>query len=217
MEETRVGHRSKSLKRYLSVRGREKASEAGGNGGGKGGSLTQRIPFLLRTAGRRLCSEFDSGRFADTWTSASMCRQSWCALELERKCLGLCSWTTWLYVLRYVAGKAFFLFVCFFKPVSNFKPKGILEEQKSAIKEREMRDTFHPVLSLFQLPMVDVSWASAPTWTSGILPAHRASGVIIGREHKAGSQACWGRLVSMQIIQAFPPTWPYPLGCPLCT
>lgn len=170
----------------------------------------------MSSSGRRLRSEFDSGRCADTWTRASMRRQSWCALKLERKCLGLCSWTTWLYVLRYVAGKAFF--VClFFKPVSNFKPKNILEEWKSAVKEREMKDTFHPVLSLFRLPMVDVSCASAPTWTSGVLPAHWASSVIIGREHKAGSQACWGRLVSMQIIQAFSPTWPYPSGCPLCT
>lgn len=126
-------------------------------------------------------------------------------LDLLIVCLGICG------------SQGLFCFVLFFKPVSNVKPKSILEEGKSAVSERKTRDTFHPVLYLIQLPRVDVSDASAPTWPFGILPAHRASRVIIGREHKAGSQACWGRLVSMQIMQAFSPTWPHPSGHPLCT
>lgn len=81
------------------MRGREKANKAGGNGGGgrefdTEDSLSSENYCTMSSSGRRLCSEFDSGRFADTWTSASMRRLSWRALELERKCLGLRSWTT---------------------------------------------------------------------------------------------------------------------------
>lgn len=172
-------------------------------------SISSENYCTMSSAGKKWNSEFDSGRFADTWTSASMLQQSWCALELKGKCLDLLS------VCLGICGSQDLF--CFLNLFLTLNLRAFLKNgSQQSVKERR-RGTFHPVLYLFQLPMVDISDASAPTWTSGILPAHRASSVIVGREHKAGSQACWGRLVSTQILQAFSPTWPYPSGCPLCT
>lgn len=107
----------------------------------------------------------------------------------------------------------FFLFLNLFL---NSKLRAYLKRSQYSERNGGV-DTVFSSLYLFQLLMDDVSWAGAPTWTFGISSAQRVSTVITGREDKAGSRACWGTLVSMKIIQALSPTWPYPSGCPLCT
>lgn len=109
----------------------------------------------------------------------------------------------------------FFLFLNLFL---NFKTKSILEE-KSVVRQEWRRGHCFP-LPLFVPIAYGWSLLGRSTYMDfwhRISSAQRVSSVITGREDKAGSRACWGRLVSMQIIQALSRTWPYPSGCPLCT
>lgn len=170
--------------------------------GGEGGefdredSVSSENSCTPSSAGRRWNSEFASGRLADTWTSASRAGVPWwwrASVLGPFDCMFRDMWP----------GKAF---------KTKQQQKQLQQQQQQNLfltsnlraflkngsqqSGRDRRGGHFPYLCSNCL-LVDVSCASAPAWTSGTLPAHRACSVITGREHKAGSRACWGRPVSM--------------------